>query len=84
MKCLVMPKPSGTIDGLKKRGDLVLLTDSQDVAEIKNYFGNKPAVQEFDGFFVKVEEGDFAEVYGFHGIIPVLEKSVWKIERTCK
>ena len=84
MKCFVMSKIAGTIADLNKRKDLVLLTDSQDVVEIKTYFGNRSAVQEFDGFFVKVEEGDFAEVYGFHGIVPVLEKSVWMIERTCK
>lgn len=84
MRCYVKAKDAGTIADLDKRKDLMLLTDSQDVEEIKNYFGNRPAIKEFDGFFVKIEEGDFDEVYGFHGIVPNLEKSVWKVERTCK
>jgi len=84
MKCNVKAEPSGTIAGINKREDLILVTDSQDVGEIKNYFGDRPAIKEFDGFFVKVGEGDFEEVYGFHGIVPNLEKSLFKIERICK
>ncbi|MBA7554071.1 hypothetical protein ES705_46683 [subsurface metagenome] len=84
MKCYVNAQEKGTILDLNKRDDLILVTDSQDVSEIKNYFGDRAAVKEFDAFFVKVGEGDFVEVYGFHGIVPNLEKTVWQIERTCK
>lgn len=84
MRCYVKAKEMGTIADLNKRKDLTLLTDSQDVAEIKNYFGDRPAIKEFDGFFVKVGEGDIDEIYGFHGIVPNLGKTIWQIERTCK
>jgi len=84
MKCYVKAQEKGTILDLNKRSDLILVTDSQDVAEVKNYFGDRPAIKEFDGFFVKIGDGDFDEVYGFHGIVPNLEKTVWLIERTCK
>jgi len=84
MKCYVKAQEKGTILDLNKRSDLILVTDSQDVAEAKNYFGDRPAIKEFDGFFVKIGDGDFDEVYGFHGIVPNLEKTVWLIERTCK
>lgn len=84
MQCNVKAERTGSIGDLQKRDDLQLLTDSQDVNAVKEYFGNREAVKEFDGFFVKVEEGDLPEVYGFHGIVPNLDKDIYKIERICK
>lgn len=68
-----------TIEDLEKRGDLILVTDSQDVQELKNYLCLEPQVpriDQCDGFFVKVEDGDYTEVYGFWGIIPYLNKRI--------
>lgn len=83
VRCYVAAKEAGTIKEIQERKDLTLVTDSQDVEEIKEYFGKRPAVKEFDGFFVKIDKGDFVEVYGFHGIVPNVEKSLFKIERKC-
>lgn len=52
--------------------ELLLVTDSQDVRAVKDTIGF-PAL-EYDGFFVKVENGDYSEVWGFLGTIPY----VWK------
>lgn len=71
----------GTISAFQKRTDLVLVTDSQDTEAIKEDFGHRPAVERFDGFFVKVGEGEYTEVYGFEGIVPELWKPVYKITR---
>lgn len=62
---------------LGKREDLLLITDTHDTELIHEEF---PESKEFDGFFVKVENGDFIEVYGFYGIIPYLDKMCCKIQ----
>ncbi len=61
-----------TIADLQGRHDLQLITDSQDVAPIKDYF--QGAALECDGFFVAVKDGDYTECYGFSGIVPFLHK----------
>ena len=71
----------GRIKDIQNRNDLQLVTDSQDVKEIWDYFGNRSNATMFEGFFVKVEEGDYSEVYGFHGIVPELQKELYKITR---
>jgi len=71
---------AGTIKDLDKRTDLTLVTDSQDVQAVREYFGNND-VDEFDGYFVNIEEGDYSEVYGFYGSTPELYKEVYKIEQ---
>lgn len=82
MKVTVDTKRSGTIFNLDSRRDLQLVTDSQDTEAVKEYFGNDPNVQDFDGFFVKVEDGDYTEVYGFYGGVPRSYLDVFKITRT--
>jgi hypothetical protein len=57
--------------------NLILVTDSQDATNIKEYLGR--IGDDYDSFFVKVEDGDFAEVYGFYGIIPELNKICYKL-----
>ena len=57
-------------------------TDSSETEYVKEYFGNRPAVQEFDAFLVKVGDGDYDDVLGFHGNIPNIGKNVWRITRT--
>jgi hypothetical protein len=81
MKCRVTAKYAGNIKSLDARKDLTLMDLSQDSKEIKNHFGNRPAVRQFDSFLVKVEDGDYTEVYGFHGIVANLNKPVYKITR---
>jgi len=78
MEVIITDKYAGDIRDFEKRKDLKLVTDSQDVRFIKNFFGNKPAIRDYDGFLVKFEDGEYKEIYAFDGI-PSLDKSVFKI-----
>ncbi len=83
MRATVRATPAGTVGSLEKEKPYLELVDlSQDTEYIKEYFGNRPAVQDFDGFLVKVEDGDYSEVYGFEGNIAYTYKPVFKITRT--
>lgn len=82
MKVTVRATKVGTVGDLDSRRDLSLATDSQEVEYIKDYFGNRPAVQDLDGFLVKIEDGEYTEVYGFPGNIAYTSKPVFKITRT--
>jgi len=71
---------SYTVRDLQNREDLIFTNVDYDVEEIKEYFGNRPAVRNCDSFFVKVENGEYTEVYCMQGIVPHLDKTVCKIE----
>ena len=58
--------------------DLTFLSDSQDVDFLNDYFGLVP--DDFGAFFVKVENGEFTEVYGIEGIVPHLYKQAWRVQ----
>lgn len=60
--------------------ELGLVTDSQEVQYIKELFGNPPEMAEFDGFLIKVGEGEITAVWGFHGNIPYLHKDAYSIQ----
>jgi hypothetical protein len=71
-----------TIRDIEDRDDLLLVTDSQDVNMIKEYLGDDVAKYDLeciDGFFVKVENGDYSEIYGFNGCIPCLSKEIYQL-----
>lgn len=57
--------------------DHQFVSDSQDVEAIKGNLG--VIAQEFDSFFVKIQDGDYVSVYGLEGIVPLKSKPVWKI-----
>ncbi|MBS3748163.1 MAG: hypothetical protein KGY67_00500 [Candidatus Thermoplasmatota archaeon] len=84
MKVNVKDEFVGNIRSIEHRDDLQLVTDSQDVDAIKDYFGNPDWMDEFGGCFVNVKEGDYDEVYCFNGNVPYLDKSLFKIERELK
>ena len=84
MKTRISVKYHCTMRDLQARNDLQLVDLSQDVNAIKKYFGNNKALDNFGGFMVKIENGDYAEVYGFTGNIPYLIKDVYKITMTIK
>jgi len=48
--------------------ELQFVSDSQDVAPIKEHIGESAA--DYDAFFVHVQNGDYAEVWGICGIVP--------------
>ena len=66
-----------TVADINTRTDLLFLSDSQDVQAIRDYF---PGFDEcYDSFFVKVENGEYTEIYGMEGIIPNLNKRIYKL-----
>lgn len=70
----------GTIESvMENRPDFTLLTDSQDVEAIWDYFGNDEDVKQFDGFFAKIGGGDYSRVYGFYGSVPFNWKEIYDI-----
>lgn len=69
----------GNIQSINDRTDLTLVTDWQDVIAIKEYFGNPECLDDFDGCFVKVDDGEYTEVLCFEGIVPNLDKSLYEI-----
>lgn len=48
--------------------DLQFISDSQDVAPIKERIGE--SAQGYDAFFVRAADGDYIEVWGIVGIVP--------------
>lgn len=54
--------------------DLQFISDSQETEVIKSRLGRK--AKEFDSFFVRVEDGEYAEVYGMMGTVPYLNRQV--------
>jgi hypothetical protein len=50
------------------RDGLQFVSDSQDVAPIKEHLGEIAA--DYDAFFVGVEDGDYTEIWGIVGIVP--------------
>jgi hypothetical protein len=48
--------------------ELQFVSDSQDVASIKEYIGE--SATEYDAFFVHTQDGDYTEVWGICDIIP--------------
>lgn len=70
-------EPAGTIADLEKRDDLELVTRDSDVQAIKDYLGGM--ADDYDGFFVKIEDGEYTEIYGFEGTVPDLDKEVTKL-----
>ena len=56
---------------------LQFVSDSQDVDAVKEHIGQ--AAQEFDSFFVNVQDGDYSEVWGMCGIVPLNSKMVTRI-----
>ena len=59
--------------------DYVLVTNSNDVADIKNLYGMEQEWADYDGMFVLFDDSgaDYKDIYGFIGIIPRLDKPVY-------
>lgn len=59
-------------------GVFTFVSDSQDVEAVRDTLGT--VSEGYDSFFVKLDgDGDYAEVYGMAGIVPKLNKTVYKI-----
>jgi hypothetical protein len=77
-------KCAGIVNKLNSRDDLQYISDSQEVKEIKAMLGysNTIKLNDFDSFFVKVDNGDYEEIYGLSGIVPYFYKPIFKIDAT--
>lgn len=53
------------------------VSDSQEVKPIKENLGK--IADEFMSFFVKIEDGDYSEVWAIHGIIPYNNKTAYRL-----
>jgi len=79
VKIRVKDDCSYTVKDIQDRDDLIFVDESQNVRAIKEHFGNASEVQECDAFFVKIEDGEYTEVYCMEGIVPYLDKTLCKI-----
>ena len=57
-------------------GVFTFVSDSQDVQAVRD---SVEGTIEYDSYFVRIDEGDYVEVYGMRGIVPKLDKAVHKI-----
>jgi hypothetical protein len=76
----------GTVAKLNNRTDLELVTDSQDVNAIKEYLAGQDKrnkqykkLKDYSLFLVKVENGDYAEIYASTKSVPWLGAHLDKI-----
>lgn len=70
-------KKSYSVENLEKKKDLLFVSDEESVKAIKEQFGKK--AENYDSFFVRVEDGYYKETYGMQGKVPLLNKKVEKI-----
>ena len=68
-----------SVAALDGRNDLQFVSDSQDCSEIRFDFG--PAWDGFgyDSYFVRVDDGEYKEIWGMCGIIPYKSKLVTRL-----
>lgn len=63
----------------------ILVTDSQDTSLIREMYpiitdeSGYQFINDYDSFFVMIDDGDYSILYGFYGIIPVLIKECTKL-----
>lgn len=70
-----------TIRDIDGRDDFTLVDVDTDVEATKDMLADKDK-NDFDGFFVKIEDGEITQAYGFSGNIPNLDKSLTRVETT--
>ena len=68
-----------SVAALNNRVDLTFISDSQDTASIRFDFGPAWDGFEYDSYFVKVEDGEYKEIWGMCGTVPYLSKLVTKL-----
>lgn len=58
---------------------LEFVSDSQDTCEIRFDFGPEWDGFEYDSYFVHAEDGEYKEIWGMCGIIPLRSKLVTRV-----
>ena len=59
--------------------DYQLVTDSQDVKAVFESIGQPDLYEQYQGAFVRIQDGDYTDVYAFCGIVPYLSKLATKV-----
>lgn len=61
--------------------EYIFISDSQDVKALKESITSEEELilMDCDSFFVKVNDGNYESIYGMLGIVPYLDKKVYKI-----
>ena len=57
--------------------DLLFVSTDIEVEGIKKLLGNE--AKDYDSFFVRIENGEIVEAYGMYGIVPHLDKLVFRV-----
>jgi hypothetical protein len=68
-----------SVVALNSRADLQFISDSQDTAAIRFDFGPAWLGFDYDSYFVRIEDGEYKEVWGMAGIVPYLSKIVTRV-----
>ena len=68
------------VEDLQDRDDLILVTVDFEVEAIKRYLGDFPELDSYEAFLVKVENGEYTEIYGIESTIPDLSLPACKLE----
>jgi len=79
MHFFVNSKREKVVSDLESDPDLMLLSDSQDIQAVADYLGN-PDWFDYGCLFVKVDDGDYSEIYGCESSVPYLTEWVDTIE----
>lgn len=64
---------------LAKNHNLTFVSDSQDVEAVKEHLGKKSRGKKYDSFYVATESGEYTVILGMHGIIPYLNKRLYRV-----
>lgn len=53
------------------------LCNGDDADAVKAHLGN--VAERYDSFFVYAKDGDYVEVWGFYGVMPLLHKKAYRL-----
>jgi hypothetical protein len=59
---------------IKELSALTLVQNDGDVLELNSEFGT-----DYDGFLIEIWDGEYGEVYGFYGQIPLLNSTAYPV-----
>lgn len=68
-----------TIADINEKPEYLLITDSQDVKAVFDHIGDTNLYEEYQGLFVKLGDGEYLEIWGFSGQVPLLHKLIERL-----
>jgi hypothetical protein len=70
-------KETATVGELQDKEYLSWVDLSQDIKAIKDHIGG--ISEEYDTFFVDIQNGGYVEIWGMYNTVPYLHKTVYRI-----